>query len=109
MFDASSFLQGTHALVTCRLDMSEVHAYEARQAFLDVIEKGEAGICLADAALQVAAEDDAIISHSTVKLPVKSFQGRIARLTADLASNHLPDISTASPEQQLQVATCFFG
>ena len=38
----------------CRLDMSEVHAYEARQGFLDIIEKGEAGIRLADAAFQVS-------------------------------------------------------
>ena len=83
--------------------MSEIHAYEARQGFLDVIEKGEAGIRLADAALQVAAEDDAIISHSTVKLPVKSFQGRISRLVADLASHHLPNKASAAPEEQLQV------
>ncbi len=83
--------------------MSEIHAYEARQGFLDIIEKGEAGISLADAALQVAAEDDAIISHSTVKLPVKAFQGRISRLAADLANHHLPDKSSSDPEQQLQV------
>ena len=83
--------------------MSEIHAYEARQGFLDVIAKGEAGIRLADAALQVAAEDDAIISHSTVKLPVKSFQGRISRLVADLASHHLPNKGSSNPEQQLQV------
>ncbi|KAK9826657.1 hypothetical protein WJX74_008333 [Apatococcus lobatus] len=90
-----------------RLDMSEIHAHEARQGFLDIIEKGEAGIRLADAALQVAAEDDAIISHSTVKLPVKSFQSRIARLAADVANNHIPSKDTASPHQQLQAVKEF--
>ena len=40
--------------------MAEEHAYHARRAFAENIKRGEGGIQLADAALLVAAEDDAI-------------------------------------------------
>jgi hypothetical protein len=57
-----------------REDMSVVHAHEARQAFLQEISKGEALINLAEAALLVASEDDAlgrclaIITHPNPRL-----------------------------------------
>ena len=43
-----------------RVDFSEAHAWEARQAFLANVAAGEAALDLADAALQIAAEDDAL-------------------------------------------------
>lgn len=45
---------------TPRIDFSEQLAFEARLAFARNIARGEAGVNLAEAALQVAAEDDAI-------------------------------------------------
>jgi hypothetical protein len=45
---------------TRRLDFSQQLAFEARAAFACNIARGEAGMNLAEAALQVAAEDDAI-------------------------------------------------
>ncbi len=53
-----------------RVDLSEQHAYEARQALLQNAARGEARMNLAQAAFQVAAEDDAIASHTVVPLPV---------------------------------------
>ncbi len=40
--------------------MSEEHAAESRSAFLSAISAGEGSIDLAEAALQVAAEDDGL-------------------------------------------------
>ena len=57
--------------VLCRIDHSEVHAFEARRAFSNNIAQGEAALNVAEAALQIAAEDDAIVSHSTVRLPIQ--------------------------------------
>jgi hypothetical protein len=37
-----------------------MHAYEARRAFLQIISKGEGLASPAEAALQIAAEDDAL-------------------------------------------------
>ena len=62
-----------------------MHAWEARQAFLRSIAAGEAAVDLAAAALHVAAEDDALVSHSTVQLPVAAYQQRLQRMAADLA------------------------
>lgn len=36
------------------------------------ISQGESSLSVAEAALQIAAEDDAIVSHSTVKLPIQA-------------------------------------
>ena len=56
------------------------------------------------ACLQIAAEDDAIVSHSTVELPVQAFAARLEALVTDLARLHLPALGTAAtPESQLQV------
>lgn len=43
-----------------RVDDSELHAFQARLAFAQQLSRGEGGMRLAEAALQVAAEDDAI-------------------------------------------------
>lgn len=65
--------------------MSEQHAHEARQALLQNVARGEARMNLADAALHIAAEDDAIASHAAVALPVASYQQRLARMADELA------------------------
>lgn len=90
-----------------RADFSEVHAFEARKAFVQNIAHGEAAINLADAAFQIAAEDDALVSHSSVKLPVASYAKRIQRMAEDIARNklsHLPSVgSDRNPEEVLQI------
>ncbi|KAL4431445.1 hypothetical protein ABPG75_006701 [Micractinium tetrahymenae] len=68
-----------------RTDFSAQHAFEARRAFLRCIAEGEASVDLAAAALYVAAEDDALVSHSSVQLPVEAFQQRLQRMAAELA------------------------
>ncbi|KAI7836487.1 hypothetical protein COHA_009639 [Chlorella ohadii] len=73
-----------------RVDYSTLHAYEARQAFLRCIQQGEGLLELSAAALHIAAEDDALVSHSTVKLPVPSYQQRLQRMANELASQYLP-------------------
>ena len=63
-----------------------------------------AGINLAEAALQIAAEDDAIVSHSTVQLPIQSFLRRIDRLASDMQSAVLQKMpEDASPDDILEV------
>ncbi len=49
-----------------------MHAFDARRAFLLNISQGESALSVAEAALQIAAEDDAIVSHSTVRLPIQA-------------------------------------
>ena len=64
----------------------------------------DAGINLAEAALQVAAEDDAIVSHSTVRLPIQSFLQRIDRLASNMRSAVLQKMpEDASPDDILEV------
>ena len=91
----------------CRADFSEIHSYEARLAFVNNIAHGEAGINLADAAFQIAAEDDALVSHSSVKLPVHQYAKRMQRMAEDIARNrlsHMPSIgSDRDPDAVLQV------
>lgn len=51
------------------MDLSEQHAYEARQALLATVSKGEARMDLAEAALQVSSDQNvpdcicAVCSH----------------------------------------------
>lgn len=60
---------------------------------------------LAQAALQVAAEDDALVSHSSVQLPVQSFLNRISRLANDVNGLHLKKMAPeSSPEDTLKVS-----
>lgn len=64
-----------------------------------------AGINLAEAALQVAAEDDAIVSHSSVQLPVHSFLNRISRVANDANRLYLREMPSSSTHHQtLQVS-----
>ena len=90
-----------------RADFSDVHSFEARQAFVRNIASGEAGINLADAAFQIAAEDDALVSHSSVKLPILLYAKRMQRMAEDIARNrlsHMPGVSSdRDPEAVLQV------
>ena len=87
-----------------RVDLSALHAYEARQSFAEELSKGEGGISLAKAALHVAAEDDALVSHSTVKLPVPQFLQRINALSNELARVHLQGHSNElEPSHALEV------
>jgi hypothetical protein len=90
-----------------------VHSFEARQAFVRNIAHGEAGINLADAAFQIAAEDDALVSHSSVKLPVQQYAKRMQRMAEDIARNklsHMPSVgSDRDPEAVLQVSLSYFS
>ena len=81
-----------------------MHAFLARKRFAQCVQKGESGINLAEAALAIGAEDDALVSHSTVQLPIDSFLKRIRNVSSELARTTLPGLgSDASPEQALQV------
>ena len=90
-----------------------MHSFEARQAFVRNIAHGEAGINLADAAFQIAAEDDALVSHSSVKLPVQQYAKRMQRMAEDIARNklsHMPSVgSDRDPEAVLQVSLSHFS
>ena len=98
-------------MLLLRADFSDLHAYEARQAFVQNIASGEAGINLADAALAISAEDDALVSHSSVKLPVQSYAKRMQRMAEDIARNklsHLPAVgSDRDPQAVLEVCSVF--
>jgi hypothetical protein len=88
--------------------MSDVHAWRARRAFAQNVARGESGINLAEAALQVAAEDDALVSHSTVPLPIQAFQGRISRLANGVHRARLEGLpSSATDEDRLQVGAVY--
>jgi len=83
-----------------REDMSESHSREARKAFLAAISQGEGAINLAEAALQIAAEDDALVSHSSVKLPVAAFRQRLQRLANELIRVVLPPLNENKASNQ---------
>lgn len=95
-----------------RADFSDLHAFEARQAFVKNIASGEAGINLAEAALAIAAEDDALVSHSSVKLPVQAYAKRMQRMAEDIAHNrldHFPSVgSDRDPTAVLEVHSFFY-
>ena len=86
-----------------RVDMSELHAWDARHRFTTNISRGEAEINLADAALQIAAEDDALVSHSSVPLPVPAFLARIKKFADELTRLRLPPACGGEPAQVLKV------
>mmetsp|Transcript_19795 Transcript_19795/g.59797 ORF Transcript_19795/g.59797 Transcript_19795/m.59797 type:complete len:513 (+) Transcript_19795:154-1692(+) len=90
-----------------RVDLSAEHAYEARQSLLATVAKGEARMDLAEAALQIAAEDDAIASHTVVRLPVGSYRQRLNKL-AQGARNALGSLpKDAKSEDQVQAVENF--
>lgn len=66
-----------------RRDMSLEHWSEFRLRFLAELEKGESTASLTELSLLVAAEDDALISHSSVKFPVEAYSKRLEKLTND--------------------------
>ncbi len=57
--------------------------------------RGEAQRNIALAALHVAAEDDALVSHSAVRLPVQSYLQRMTRMANDISAHVLPGLHTA--------------
>jgi hypothetical protein len=75
-----------------RLDDSEEHALQSRAAFLATLSRGESGVDLAEAALHIAAEDDALVSHSSCEFPVKPFQSRLQRFANDIDRTVLPPL-----------------
>lgn len=90
-----------------RVDLSEQHAYEARQAFLTAVSCSEARMNLAEAALQISAEDDAIASHTVVRLPVSAYHQRLIKL-AEGAEQTLAALPADSPlETQVQAVELF--
>lgn len=66
-----------------RRDMSLEHWSEFRLRFLAELEKGESRASLTELSLLVAAEDDALMSHSSVKFPVEAYSKRLEKLTSD--------------------------
>ena len=59
---------------------------------------------LARAALEIAAEDDALISHSPVPLPVDAYLARLDSMAAELAGHHLlPNACDRTPEAVFRV------
>ena len=72
-----------------RADASAQFAYLARWRFCRNIARGEAAMQLAEAALLVASEDDAIASHSTVPFPVEAYLGRIEKLAEEFERQRL--------------------
>eukprot|EP00892_Ulva_mutabilis_P009514 jgi/Ulvmu1/6935/UM032_0013.1 len=89
-------------------DMAAVHAYEARRVFIESIMHGEPQADIVKAALAVAAEDDAIATHSTVPFPVKAWRQRIQRLAADCASHALPALPPGAPSKAVADAVSSF-
>lgn len=83
-----------------REDLSEEHARAARTAFLAAIAPGDAAMDMAEAALQIAAEDDALVSHGAVAFPVASFRQRLQRLADELARVTLPPLRAAGASDQ---------
>lgn len=84
-----------------RVDFSSQHAYEARQLFLHQLSVGP-GIDLARAALAIAAEDDALVSHSSVKFPDLSYLQRLERIANDVAFTVLPTLSARNARGRVE-------
>eukprot|EP00242_Pyramimonas_sp_CCMP2087_P015388 CAMPEP_0198220844 /NCGR_PEP_ID=MMETSP1445-20131203/80952_1 /TAXON_ID=36898 /ORGANISM="Pyramimonas sp., Strain CCMP2087" /LENGTH=376 /DNA_ID=CAMNT_0043898757 /DNA_START=57 /DNA_END=1184 /DNA_ORIENTATION=- len=79
-------------------------AREARKSFLTNVERGEATLDLALNALHIAAEDDSIVTHSPVELPVDVFIKRIDAFANEISTHYLPKIGPEpSPEDVIAV------
>ena len=50
----------------------------------------ECSVDLARAALEIAAEDDALVSHSPVPLPVDAYLNRLQAMAMEFAGHYLP-------------------
>ncbi|KDP40541.1 hypothetical protein JCGZ_24540 [Jatropha curcas] len=99
-----------HALDSSGIDTT--HAREARKGFLSQIEKltiieRETSISInkrvdiGKTALYIAAEDDSLVSHSSVALPVDSFVDRLYDLSMGFCTDNSSSLSS-SPEQFLE-------
>lgn len=91
--------------------MSEIHAYEARKAFAENICQGEAAIDIPRAALQIVAEDDAIMTHSTVPFPVQSYLDRAQRLAevSSSSGHHKCRFQCSTRQRREQSSVCSIG
>ncbi|CAD7704561.1 unnamed protein product [Ostreobium quekettii] len=69
-----------------RIDFSREMAHNVRVELARNLALGEARMDVALAALQIAAEDDAIVSLSSVPFPIQSFLARIERLASDVGA-----------------------
>lgn len=87
------------------------HAKAARESFVkevakltsndyDTQNRASCSLDLARAALEVSSEDDALVSHSPVALPVDSYLDRLNSMAMEFASHHLPS-HPLSPESVL--------
>lgn len=85
---------------------------EAREEFCSQIQRftdieKETSICinrhvdLGKTALYIAAEDDSLVSHSSVPLPVDAFISRLDDLSMDYCPNYSPQYDS-SPEKFLE-------
>lgn len=68
-------------------DFSTSIGFDARAGFLQQLRAGEARMRMAEAALHVCAEDDALVSNSPVALPVESFLQCLDALADGLAGD----------------------
>ncbi|KAI4332991.1 hypothetical protein L6164_017849 [Bauhinia variegata] len=98
------------ALDSCGIDTT--HAREAREGFCTQIQnfcgiERQTSICinrgvdLGRAALYIAAEDDSLVSHSSVPLPVDDFVERLDDLSMDYCPHYSPSFDS-SPENFLK-------
>ncbi|MCO5597261.1 hypothetical protein L7F22_051337 [Adiantum nelumboides] len=87
------------------------HAKAARQSFVQEATKLTSSkydnhsrvscpLNLARAALDISSEDDALVSHSPVPLPVDSYLDRLNSMAMEFASHHLPS-HPSSPDSVL--------
>ncbi|KAK7323294.1 hypothetical protein VNO77_26760 [Canavalia gladiata] len=92
--------------------INTTHAREAREQFCSQIGRftdieKKSSICinrcvdLGRTALYIAAEDDSLVSHSSVPLPVDSFVARLDDLSMDYCPHYSPDYDS-SPEKFLE-------
>eukprot|EP00250_Pteridium_aquilinum_P010454 c19400_g1_i1 orf=169-1563(-) len=81
------------------------HAKAARESFVKEVTKlassedysldsFHCSLALARAALEVSSEDDALVSHSPVALPVDSYLERLNSMAMEFARHHLPSHPT---------------
>ncbi|KAL2635679.1 hypothetical protein R1flu_007158 [Riccia fluitans] len=77
-----------------------------RQDHLPVASTSEVGVNmtgdLARAVLEIAAEDDALVSHSAVPLPVDMYMERLDFMAAEFAGHHLPAHDPQNPGAVLE-------
>lgn len=85
------------------------HAQVARRNFAEEIAnlraaseevgsgKPEGSVDLARAALEIAAEDDALVSHSPVPLPVDAYLNRLQAMAVEFAGHYLPRQHASDP------------